>query len=202
MSSANQPVASYSLPADVAATLKKIGVAVPLWDRAVTPEEIQYFLDRWPYLQILSSNIIDPFEQVEQVTAKSNWIILNYGDAMASSPGKFLFGGGDYRIGVKRKKKEDDDDGDGGALVNPDKGTIWRQSFETAAEMAALAKKLGWEGIHIVDGHPNMKWAIWMHAMDAEMSLTGFEPSERDVERRERVKRSEIEDIKRFHYRM
>src|SRR3990167_2918354 len=200
----SRPPESYHLPPDLAEGLKKVGLTVPVWDREITDEEIQYFLDRWQFVQILSNNVLDPFSAVKRVKAKTDWTILNYGDAMATSPGAFLFGGGDYRIGVKRKKKkgDDDGDGDGGDLVNPDKGTIWRQAFETAAEMVELARRMGWEGIHIVDGHAIMKWAIWMHVADAQLTISGYEPSERDAERRERVKRSEVEDIKRFQLRL
>lgn len=199
-----QPSESYSLPPEVLEGLKKIGLTVPVWDRALTHEDIQYFLDRWLFVQIVSSNLLDPYPEVKRVRAKTCWTILNYGDAMSTSPGAFLWGGGDFRIGSKRKKSSDqdgEDDNGGGDLVNPDKGTVWRQAFETAAEMVALAQALGWKGVHVVDGHALMKWAVWMHATDAQLHVSGFEPSQRDVERRERIKRSEIEDIKRFQVR-
>ncbi len=179
--------------------LKKLGLTVPVWDREVTKAEIQYFIDRWLYLQILSTNKVDTFDEVQQVRAKTNWNILSYGDALTSSPGEFIFGGGDFRI---KPKNEDDDDGEGGGIVNPDKGTIWAQAFATVGEMVALAQQLGWSGIHVVDGHPLMKWAAWMHAVDEEMSLSGYEPLEKDIARRERVKRSESEDAKRFTVRV
>lgn len=190
---------SFDIPEEISYTLKKFGIAVPIWDREITKAEIQYFLDRWLFLQILSSNKVDQFDDVKRERAKSNWTILNYGDAMAASPGEFLFGGGDFTI-KPIKDEQDDDDGDagGGDIVNPGKGTIWRQAYDTVADMLALASRLGWDGVHVVDGHPLMKFAAWMHALDNGLMCTGFEPSERDQERRERIRRSEIEDAKRF----
>lgn len=198
MSDSDKQKINHPTPDEIFDNLNQLGLSVPIWDRDVTPAEIQYFLDRWPFLQILSINSVDSLEDVELVTAKkSNWTILNYGDAMASSPGEFLFGGGDFTI--KALNPDDDDDDRGGdGLPNPDKGTVFRQAYATAEEMVSLAKTLGWEGIHVVDGNPLMKWAVWMHSLDGELHLTGFEPSRCDQERRERVKRSELDEAKLF----
>ena len=117
--------------------------------------------------------------------------IHNYGDAMSSSPGHLLFGGGDYRINL-----EEDEDDEGSGVVNPGKGTIWKQAFDTAAEMVSLAKESGWSAVNIVDGHPMMKWAAWMQAADEHLGVDGYTPTEKDLLRRERVKRSEIDDEK------
>lgn len=85
---------NYQVPDDIAENLSKLGLSVPVWERALTSTEIQYFVDRWPFLQILSTNTLDSYHEVQLLIArKSNWTILNYGDAMASSPGAFLFGG-------------------------------------------------------------------------------------------------------------
>ena len=167
-------------------TLEQFGLAVPIWDRPVTREEIQYFLDRWPYLQIMSVQTVQPLPEAECILSKqSNWTIINYGDAMCSSPGEFLFASGD-------------DDRDGGGGANPGKGTIWRQAYLTVSDMVILAKSMGWEKIHVVDGHPLMKWAVWMHTLDEAMSVSGFNPSDQDRARRERVKRSQLDDEKLF----
>jgi len=184
---------SVPLLAEAIESMKKMGLGLPIWDRPVSSAEIQYFLDRWPFLQILSTNELPVREEVEQLKAPSGWTVLNYGDAFASSPGQFLFGTGKFR-----RANDEEDDGDGDASLNPGKGTVWRQAFDTATYMAGLAKQLGWTGIHVVDGHAMMKWAIWMGAVDGGLEISGFEPSERDVERRERVKRSAIEELKRF----
>jgi len=185
----NSSPSSYALPTDLVSTLKKMGLVTPVWEREITPEEIQYFLDRWLFVQIISTNNIPPLEQVKILTAKSKWKIINYGDALTSSPGEFLFAAGHMQ------NENMDEDGDGGQ-ANGGQGTIWRQAFNTATEMVQLAKEFGWEGIHFVDGHPLMKWAVWMEAMDEQVPFTGFEPSEKDLARRERVKRSQIEDAK------
>lgn len=162
-------------------TLRKLGLGTAVWDRPVSPQEIAYFLDRWPFVQLLSSNELPVREQVEQITAPTGWVILNYGDAMASSPGRHLFGD---------------------AEQDPPRGTIWRQTFETAAHMVALAQQLGWQGIHVVDGHPMMKWAVWNAALDRDLNVTGFEPETDDYDRRARIKRAALEDLKYLQPKM
>jgi len=174
---------------DVEETLKKLNLKTdPL--RPLTPDDVLYLLNHSPFLQIVSMGGSMPLQEVEFVTAKSNWVIHNYGDAMSSSPGKLLFRGGDFHLAF-----DDDDGGDDGGIVNPDKGTIWKQAFDTAQEMMALAKKLGWLGVKIIDGHPLMQWAAWMYAQDEKMRLHGYEPSKSDQEKRYRIKRSNVEDM-------
>jgi hypothetical protein len=174
--------------------MRQLGLAVPVWERPVTPFEVQYFLDRWPFLQIISTNELPILEEAQVLTAPNSWVVLSYGDAMASSPGQFLFGAASPQANDKA-----DSAGDGDAIGVPAlAGTVWRQAYETCLFMAKMARELGWEGVYIVDGHPMMKWAIWMAALDHGLAIDGFTPSEQDKERRERVKRSIAEDLKRL----
>lgn len=135
----------------------------------VNASDILYIAERWQFLQVVESGgSKEPFDEPQLITAKSGWTIINYGDAMATSPGKFLFGGGYFRI------SSDDDDDEGGGIVNPKKGTIFKQAFDSAAEMIQLAKELGWDGVQIVDGHPNMQRAAWVEACRIGVRLDGF----------------------------
>lgn len=45
--------------------------------------------------------------------------------------------------------------------------------------MIELAKELGWNGVQIVDGHPDMQRAAWVEACRIGVRLDGFKP---DVE--------------------
>lgn len=177
------PRTSLPLLNEALDNLRKLGLGAAVWDRPVSPKEVQYFLDRWPFVQLLSTNELPVLPQVEQRTAPTGWVILNYGDAMASSPGRHLFG-------------HHEDDQGGGEGEPPRHGTIWRQTFETAEHMVALAQQLGWQGVHVVDGHPMMEWAVWMAALDRDLVVTGFEPEPEDYDRRARVKRSALVDLK------
>ncbi|WP_423063397.1 hypothetical protein [Candidiatus Paracoxiella cheracis] len=179
---------------DIQEALKKLNLEDVDFLRPLTPDDVLYVLSRCPFLQMVSLGDSEPLPDVELITAKSNWIIHHYGDAMSSSPGKYLFQGGDFRL--KLKDNDDDDGGDGdGGIVNPGKGTIWKQAFDTAQEMMALAQKLGWTRVKIVDGHPIMQWAAWMYAQDEKMHLEGYEPDQEAHDKRRRFKRTDVEEM-------
>ncbi len=184
----NRP--SLSLLQDALENMRQIGLGTAIWDRPVSPQEIEYFLDRWPFLQIVSANQHPMFDQVEQLFAPSGWVVLSYGDAMTSSPGRHLFGP------LPAQTDDQDGEGDGDTKLQPLHGTVWRQAIDTAEFMAATAHQLGWTGIHVVDGHPMMEWAVWNAAVDLRLEVTGFEPSIEDYDRRARVKRPGIADLK------
>jgi hypothetical protein len=159
------------------------------WMRSITPEDLQYLLDHCPFLQIIDTEAhVEPPAPMEFIRAVSGWDIHNYGDAMSSSPGRFIFGGGDFRIFL-----EDDDDGSGGKILNPGKGTIYKQAIDTAMQMVELAQLHHWQGIQIIDGHSLMKRAAWIKASQLGMSLTGFTPTERDKKIRGRLELSQDE---------
>ena len=155
-------------------------------DRPITAEDIQYLLDHYPYLQILNDRA-EFAEAVEPqfVRSHSGWVIHDYIDAMTSSPGEFLFSHADSFTA------RDDEGGSGGS--NPGKGTIINQAFVTASQMVQLAIERGWMVLRIVDGHPVMKWAAWMTAHDAGLTITGYKPSKEDVAKRERVQRADTD---------
>lgn len=163
------------------------------WARRISPDELLWLLDHCPFLQIINTEVLlDKEEEGPKIiTAESSgWDIHVYVDAMSSSPGKFLFGGGDFRI---LTEDDDDDGGEGGEIVNPGKGTIFNQAFMTAAEMVSLAKRLGWTMIQIVDGHPRMVRAAWIKASELGLDVEGFSPSEYDEAVRKRVNLSSEE---------
>lgn len=173
------------LPAEIQARLEKLNIGDVDWARGLSPEEILYLLNRCPFLQIVSTGNAEPLPEPKFITAKSGWTIHHYGDAMSSSPGELLFKSSDFR---KLFETEDE------TIANPGKGTLVKQAYDTAAEMVKLAQEFHWQGIKIVDGHPLMMWAAWMQATDDAFSLEGYDPEEKDIEKRERVKRSDVED--------
>ena len=164
-----------------------------IWERPVTPAELQYFKDRWPYIQIVNSGETHGFGSVQLKQAPTGWVIHDYGDAMSSAC-PFPFGCGDFTIPVM----------DG--LHPPEQaplesfeghGTIRKQIVDTARHMIKMAKEQGWAGIDCIEGHPAMLWAAWMAAEEADIPLTGFEPTIKDKERRRRVRLSDEEWAKR-----
>ena len=152
---------------------------------AIKPEDVQYLCDHfYPYLQIISAeadleNIVEPIF----ITADSDWIIHDYGIALSSSPGQYLFG--NYWA------REEGESGEGGGetVLLPGKGTIVWQQVQTAYNMVAIAQEKGWTGIELVDGTPKMKWAAWMAAQDLGLELSGYDPSEQDQARRKRIQK-------------
>ncbi len=176
------------LPADLREQLDKLGLTDLVdWSTAIKPSDILYLLDHCPFLQIVSAQA-RPTHEVKIIKAPSGWDVLDYGDAMTSSPGKLLFS--DLEDFKRILKEEDENSGKG----RTGRGTIYQQTFDTAAFMVAQAIAMGWHGIHIVDGHPKMQWAAWMAALDNQLSVSGFEPSKEDLAKRERVKRPESDD--------
>lgn len=157
------------------------------WLRNISPQEILYLLDRCPFLQMVNPEVSLEEQQLELLMADSGWTIHLYGDAMSSSPGELLFGGGDYRIFLS---EEEDEEGGGGSILNPGKGTIRKQAFDTAMQMAEFAYQLGWGAIQIIDGHPIMGRAAWIRAEQLGLTVSGFTPTKRDIEIRNRIELS------------
>lgn len=181
---------------EIEQTLDKLNLKDVDFLRPLTSEDILYLINQCPFLQIIRIGDPVPLPNVELITAKTNWVIQHYGDAMSSSPGKLLFQGGNFHL-----HSGDDGGGDGGSIINPGKGTIQKQAFDTAQEMMALAKKWGWTGVKIVDGHFIMQWAAWMYAEDEEIHLEGYNPDKKARDKRDRIKRSSLEDMGQLEIR-
>lgn len=150
------------IPDEVKAVADKLNIDVDLF-RDISPEEIQYLLDLCPFLQVVDT-VLHYVEneqppEVQFIKARSGWTILDYGDAMSTSPGKKVLG-------------LDDEEG---------RGTIWHQAWITAVEMIEIAKMRGWAGIQMIDGHRVMKRAAWIKAANEGLPVVGFEPSEEDA---------------------
>lgn len=154
---------------------KKLNIDVSVL-REISPREIQYLLDMCPFLQIVDTvlHFVDEAPpEVQFIQARSGWTILDYGDAMTSSPGERILGLAEYD-----RSGEADESGS---------GTIWHQAFLTAVEMAEIAKACGWRGIQVVDGHRIMKRGAWIKALASNLPVSGFEPSKEDERVRQRV---------------
>ena len=165
------------------------------WSRPISHQDVQFLLNHYPFLQILSLNPkFDPNHQIQLIRSESGWTIQDYGCAHSSSPGEFLFGGGywihtGWNLPAKKEEDEGGDGGDANPIINSGKGTIVKQAFDTATEMVEIAVQKGWPGIELINGNELMKWAAWMRAEDYELKVKGFSPSEQHRQKRERVKR-------------
>lgn len=151
--------------------------------REISPEEVQYLLDHCPFLQIVGPEMALEKEAFKLIQSESGWDIHDYGDALSSSPGRFIFGGGNFRIHLD----DEDEEGGGGDVINPGKGTVVNQAWVTAGEMMTIAHERGWNFITIVDGHRIMKRAAWIKATELGITVDGFEPTLEDERIRERV---------------
>lgn len=170
-------------------TLKRLGLGeVNVADVRTT--DILYIAKQWQFLQIVEmSGSKQPFENPELIVAKSGWTIINYGDSMATSPGKYIFRGGHFQW------TDNEDDEDEGGIVNPKKGTVTKQAFDSAAEMIELAKELGWNGVQIVDGHPDMQRAAWVEACRIGVRLDGFKPDVEAEKTRRRIVSQTVDEM-------
>lgn len=146
------------------------------WDRPITEEDINYLLQLYPYIQIMNS---EP-EWGEDINTEfiksrgSNWIIHDYGEALSTSPGKYLFG------------ESEEDDADDKANRQ---GTIINQTYETAVFLVHLAIDKGWPAIDIISGTELFKWALWMAGQDNNYTVLGYDPSQEDLIKRDRINR-------------
>lgn len=160
--------------------------------REIDPKDVQYLLDHCSFLQLVGPEMSLEKEEVKIVQSDSGWDIHDYGDALSSSPGKFIFGGGNFRIYLD----EDDDEGEGGGggdVINPGKGTVVNQAWMTAVDMILMAQARDWNFVTIVDGHRIMKRAAWIKASELGITIDGFEPTIDDERIRERVLESSEE---------
>ncbi len=156
---------------------RRFGIKPADWGRQISPRDVQWLLDHCPFIQIVAGGGASTLEQVNVTTApSSNWPICDYGDAMSSSPGPYILGGGYFRV-----RFDDDEDEGGSGSVNPGKGTIINQAFLTCADLVQMAQDAGWTSIHMVDGHHLMGRALWIHATRSGITVTGFEPDENDL---------------------
>lgn len=180
---------SKELNQQIQETLEQLGINPNInWRERLNVSDVLFLLDRCPFLQMVDGGTApQSTAPLNIIKSKSGWNIQDYKDALSSSPGMLLFGGA-----------EGGDEG-GGGVINPGKGTIVNQSVVTAFEMVEIAQRYGWASIMIVDGHPLMMWAAWMQALDINIPLTGYEPSEADRVKRRRNKRSRSEEQSAFY---
>ena len=156
------------------------------WLGDFSPEEIEAIMGRVPFLQICDSDTEVEFEEsVSFIRASSGWLMHDYVHALAASPGEHMYN--------TDMVDEEDETGTGrsGVGMPPGVGTIIKQGFDTAMQMVELAKKRGWHGVYIVDGHRRMKWAAWVAAMQLGVTVYNFEPTERERDRLSRLRRNE-----------
>lgn len=175
MAKSNDTISLSSLWED-----RMLGVELPPIDinRPITPEEVQYLLQLYPFLQILNSEPNwGPDINVKLVTTQSGWVIHDYDQALSVSPGELLFG---YKKAPPSDAKEEEEGGSG-------HGTLVKQTYETAEFMVQYAIDQGWPGIEIIAGTPFMQWAAWMAAEDRNLIVFGYEASKTDKVKRDRI---------------
>jgi hypothetical protein len=176
--------------------LDKLKLDLNNWDRKLTDTELEYLFDRFTHIQIAtpSSPNLPSYTPPKIMTSRSGWAILNYGNAIASSPGEYLFNYAGIpqhtHMKAKNPSLQGQDDDEGGTGI----GTLSKQRFITAEDIVAQALKNGWKSIHIVDGDPKFIWAIWAHAQEKNIAVTGYKFGKEEQERRDRVYRSQLED--------
>ncbi len=171
-----------NLPDEVQKALHDLGMDTVDWQRRISASDVVYLLDQCPFLQIMNTGFTtEELPPLQLVTAKSGWKIHNYGNAISSSPGLWLFGNPKTSPTVIDGREGSGSSGTG-------TGTLVNQAVTTAMEMVRIAIEQGWEGIQLVDGHPLMAWAAWMQSLDAGLDLEGYAPTAKDMAKRRRIK--------------
>lgn len=148
--------------------------------RAVSAQEIENLLQKYAFVQILRPGAPAEFVNIRFMRSRSGWIILNYKDAMAASPGEQLFQEGNYIFSEQKELER----------VCSGVGTRIKQIVDTAADMVRIAKEEeNWPEIHIVNGHPQMMWGIWKAAQDMNIPVSGYVPSTAEEAKYLRIQR-------------
>lgn len=158
------------------------GVPVPPFDltREVTPEELAYMHQKFAYVQIANPFAMGEYSEVQFIRAPSGWLVINYKNAMCSSPGEMLFTDAAYKVEDEQTSR-----------LNTGTGTRINQIIETANLMVRLAvEEQNWPAIHVVNGTSLMCWAIWKAAKDLGREVIGYVPSKEEVEKYERIRKS------------
>ncbi len=156
--------------------------------RPVSSQEIQYLINRYPFLRVLDAqtdfNEIEVLPSPRLVKADTGWLMQDFGFYICSSPGELLYG--NYAWAESKEGEE----GEGASELNPGRGTLIKQAFDTAADMVALGKSHGWETLYILEGTELMEWAAWVIGEELGLKVEGYEPSRLDEEKKARLKRS------------
>ena len=175
--------------------MRKYGIDIYSF-RDIKIQDLYYLLSKWPFLQIANAELrlADLQPEVQFVEAGSGWLIHDYGDALSSSPGRFLLG----------NLFAEDEEGEGDPVLDKaGVGTIVNQAFVTATQMVEIAKQQGWQAVQFIDGHPLMARAAWIQAEHLGMKMTNFEPSKDDIRVQSRVDMSTSElDVLRQKIRL
>lgn len=171
---------------DIQKNLAAIGLTVDL-GRRVSASDVLYLLDQCPFLQITDTGLhtAQDLPPLKIVTAKSGWKIHDYGNALSSSPGEWMFGNPRARRTRIDGAKKSDEGGEGGGSGV---GTLVNQAVMTVFDMIELTREHGWAGIRLVDGHPLMAWAAWMYGLDSGFEIEGYSPTAKDIAKRRRIK--------------
>lgn len=165
--------------------------------REISAKDVKHLLDRRPYLQIANSGeselgICDPVVK----KTDTGWTMHDYFDAISAGPGDFL----DEVYIPSRSPKEEGGEGSGVGEAKPPEetqgaGTLKKQSFETAAELVAMVKERGWEGINMASDNEFMLWATWVAGQENGIATSGFEPSDQQKEKYDRIKRAKDQGL-------
>ena len=137
--------------------------------RAITYEEFYYLLGRFPSLVVRHPDIADFPENQKPITirSRSNWDILDYGDWVATAPGKLLWGA--YREGNAENQQ-----------IIKGSGTLVQQYVDAAYDVMALVADKGWPAAQVVHGFYGMIRAAWIASESLQFRLEGFSPTVND----------------------
>lgn len=156
--------------------------------RDATEADLIYLLDRCPFLILANHDLCEELNPHTIVKGAAGWPVHDCGDTLATSPGPFMFWGGDFRWRSPLDLQNNDDDGEdrrGRGSINPGLGTIFHQMLLSAMGLIAMSQdeKHRWSKVVFIDGHPRMAGLAWLAAKHLGVTFKGYEPTERDYRR-------------------
>jgi len=158
--------------------------------RAVTYEEFYYLLGRYPALVVRNVEAEDfPHHRKPQIIkSRSHWDILDFGNWIATSPGRLLWGAyseytekGERPVAEATGRYEPETSNNTGAQrVIKGTGTLVQQYVDSAYDVMALAVEKDWPAAQIIHGFYGMIRAAWIAAEGLRFRLEGFTPTVND----------------------
>lgn len=163
---------------------RELGMKIPAidWDKPIRHSDVLFLLRQYAYLQVINSEA--DWENVPPLQfriAPSGWVIHDYHEAISASPGPLLYGPGNPEFKVRSEKEGEEGEGERGT------GSITQQTVDTAMAIVHLAIEKGWAGLEIISGTDLMKWAAWFAARGLDYPIHGYEATEKDEEKRQRI---------------
>ncbi len=138
-----------------------LGIDLPRNLDSVSSADVEFVCNkRYPFLQVINSDAIFAEEAtINFITTANGWLIHDYGDAVSVSA-------------PHNEKKQE--------------GSTAEQTMVVMVIADLIATK-GWQAAELIAGTKKMTFFLWIYSKRFGFELKGFDPTEEDEKKRERI---------------